>query len=90
LLIAQYARAAAAVSGVPTNYVFNAEAPDRRRPDNGLQRQHRTITVSDRGRNGLNFVSAQIRAPHDGGGDRWHYERRGVREVRLATAPIRW
>ncbi|MBK6487159.1 MAG: hypothetical protein IPF98_09865 [Gemmatimonadetes bacterium] len=59
---AQYAQAAAAVSGVPTNYVFNAEATLTVAGQTNLVfngNNLRTITVSDReGVNGLNFVSA--------------------------------
>lgn len=58
----QYAQAAAAVNGVPTNYVFNAEATLTVANQTNLiwnGNNLRTITVSDReGGNGLNFASA--------------------------------
>jgi len=58
----QYAQAAAAVAGVPTNYVYNAEATLAVANQINLiwnANNLRTATVADReGGNGLNFVSA--------------------------------
>ena len=58
----QFAQAAAAVSGVPTNFVYNAEATTAVANQFNLiwqNNSNRTITVADReGTNGLNFVSA--------------------------------
>ena len=58
----QYAQAAAAVAGVPTNYVYNAEATLAVANQINLiwnANNLRTATVIDReGTNGLNFVSA--------------------------------
>jgi hypothetical protein len=58
----QYAQAAAAVTGVPTNYVYNAEATLAVTGQINLiwnNNNLRVATVADReGGNGLNFVSA--------------------------------
>jgi hypothetical protein len=58
----QYAQAAAAVAGVPTNYVYNAEATLAVTNQLNLiwnANNLKTATVSDReGGNGLNFVTA--------------------------------
>jgi hypothetical protein len=58
----QYAQAAAAVTGVPTNYVYNAEATLAVANQINLiwnANNLKTATVIDReGNNGLNFVSA--------------------------------
>lgn len=58
----QFAQAAAAVAGVPTNYVYNAEATTAVPLQTNLifnANNLKTATVSDReGTNGLDFVSA--------------------------------
>ena len=59
----QFAQAAAAVAGVPTTFVYNAEATTAVANQNNVvwnNNNNRTITVADReGTNGLDFVSAR-------------------------------